>query len=408
MTQKNVNQSEVRTKPSWLYVLLGIIIMMCLGTVYSWSVFRLHVEDLYNIGSTQSGLPYMVSLAIYAIFMILTGKFMDKYSPRLIILIGGLLIGLGWILSGFAQNVYVLTFTFGVITGAGVGIVYGAPLSVVAKWFPKQKGLMVGLVLIGFGLSPFVTAPMARNLVETYGILKAFQVLGVSFGVLIPLLSLPFQYPSEADRKIIGTTSSAVKKVKEIKTAAMVKSKSFKGFYLSFVIGTTIGLMLIGITSNIGTELINLSAKTVTSLFMPLFAVFNGIGRPIFGWLTDKLSQKKAMLISYSLILTAALLMLLTSEGSVVLYGIAFSLFWLNLGGWLAIAPTSTLALYGTKHYSQNYGVVFTAYGIGAIVGVLSSGLLRDLIQNYNSVFYLVIGLSILGIFLSQKMMKTD
>jgi len=141
---------------------------------------------------------------------------------------------------------------------------------------------------------------------------------------------------------------------------------------------------------------------------MPLFAVFNGIGRPIFGWLTDKLSQKKAMLISYSLILTAALLMLLTSEGSVVLYGIAFSLFWLNLGGWLAIAPTSTLALYGTKHYSQNYGVVFTAYGIGAIVGVLSSGLLRDLIQNYNSVFYLVIGLSILGIFLSQKMMKTD
>ena len=78
MTQKNVNQSEVRTKPSWLYVLLGIIIMMCLGTVYSWSVFRLHVEDLYNIGSTQSGLPYMVSLAIYAIFMILTGKFMDK------------------------------------------------------------------------------------------------------------------------------------------------------------------------------------------------------------------------------------------------------------------------------------------------------------------------------------------
>ena len=408
MTQKNVNQSEVRTKPSWLYVLLGIIIMMCLGTVYSWSVFRLHVEDLYNIGSTQSGLPYMVSLAIYAIFMILTGKFMDKYSPRLIILIGGLLIGLGWILSGFAQNVYVLTFTFGVITGAGVGIVYGAPLSVVAKWFPKQKGLMVGLVLIGFGLSPFVTAPMARNLVETYGILKAFQVLGVSFGVLIPLLSLPFQYPSEADRKIIGTTSSAVKKVKEIKTAAMVKSKSFKGFYLSFVIGTTIGLMLIGITSNIGTELINLSAKTVTSLFMPLFAVFNGIGRPIFGWLTDKLSQKKAMLVSYSLILTAALLMLLTSEGSVVLYGIAFSLFWLNLGGWLAIAPTSTLALYGTKHYSQNYGVVFTAYGIGAIVGVLSSGLLRDLIQNYNSVFYLVIGLSILGIFLSQKMMKTD
>lgn len=400
-------RSEITTKSSWLYVLLGVIIMMCLGTVYSWSVFRGPAEDLYNIGSTQSGLPYMVSLAVYAIFMILTGRFLDKYSPRLIILIGGLLIGLGWILSGFAQNVVVLVLTFGVITGAGVGIVYGAPMSVAAKWFPKQKGLMVGIVLIGFGLSPIITAPVARNLVETYGLFRAFQILGLAFGLLIPLLSIPFRYPSESESQKLGTSSNTTKKVSDTNTAEMVKSKSFKGLYFCFIIGTTIGLMLIGITSNIGTDLIKLSPKTV-ALLMALFAVFNGIGRPIFGWLTDKLSQKKAMLISYGLIFLAAVLMLLTTEGSVGLYIFAFSLFWLNLGGWLAIAPTSTLALFGNKHYSQNYGVVFTAYGIGAITGVLSSGLLKDLVQNYHSVFYLVIGLSILGIFLSQRMIKND
>jgi len=100
------------------------------------------------------------------------------------------------------------------------------------------------------------------------------------------------------------------------------------------------------------------------------------------------------------IMLGAALIM------SLVLFIIAFSIFWFNLGGWLAIAPTSTLDMYGTKHYSQNYGVVFTAYGIGAIIGVLSSGAIMDILQSYNSIFYFVIGLCITGILLSQRMIK--
>jgi MFS family permease len=406
MIQKTISPGEITNKRGWLYVFLGIIIMMCLGTVYTWSVFRFPIEELFNIGSTQSGLPYMVSLGFYSIFMILTGKYLDKYSPKLIILMGGLLVGLGWILSGYAENVYVLTLTFGVISGAGVGIVYGAPIAVVAKWFPQKNGLMLGLVLIGFGLSPFITAPVARNLIESYGIMKAFQILGLSFGLLIPLLSFPFRYPSESENRNLKTVSNANENINDSNTTKMIASESFKGLYFSFMVGTMIGLMLIGITSNVGIELIKLFPKTV-ALLMSLFAVFNGIGRPIFGWLTDKLSHKKAMLISYGLILVAALLMIFTNEGSVGLYGIAFSIFWFNLGGWLAIAPTSTRALYGIQHYSQNYGVVFTAYGIGAIIGVLSSGLLKDIIQNYHAIFYFVAGLSILGIFLSQRMIKT-
>lgn len=406
MIQKTIGQSEIRTKQRWLYVILGIMIMMCLGTVYSWSVLRLPIEEYFNIGSTQSGLPYMVSLAFYAIFMILSGKYLDKYSPRLIIIVGGLLVGLGWILSGYAKNVYVLTITFGVITGAGVGIVYGAPLAVVSKWFPKESGFILGLVLIGFGLSPLITAPVIRNLIENYGIMEAFQKLGLTFGLLIPLLSFPFKYPPESDNRNLKKTSSTIQNIEDTTTAKMIRSESFKGLYLNFMVGTTIGLMLIGITSNIGIELIKLTPKRV-ALFMSLFAVFNGIGRPIFGWLTNKFSYKKAMLISYGLILSAALLMLFSGEGSIVLYIIAFSIFWFNLGGWLAIAPTSTLALYGVKHYSQNYGVVFTAYGIGAIIGVISSGVLKDIIHNYHPIFYFVMALCIVGIFTSQRIKIT-
>jgi len=163
--------------------------------------------------------------------------------------------------------------------------------------------------------------------------------------------------------------------------------------------------MLIGLTSSVGTELIGLSPKKV-AFSMSLFAVFNRIGRPIFGWLTDKLASKSAMYLSYSLIISSAILMSFASEGSIIIYSISFSIFWFNLGGWLAIAPTSTLALYGTKHYSQNYGVVFTAYGIGAVAGVVTSGLLIDLHQNYRHVFYYVIALCLIGILTISQQIK--
>lgn len=403
---KKVNkQNNIASGQRWLYVILGIIIMMCLGTVYSWSVFRLHVEEIYNVGTTQSGFPYMISLAFYALFMFLTGKHLDKYKPRLIISFGSILVAIGWILSAYAPNIYVLTITYGVIIGAGVGIAYGAPMTVVARWFPEKKGLAVGLILGGFGLSPLVTAPVARYLIEIYGIVQTFKILGITFGIIIPILAYPFKYPSEKDHKDLKTSSVAIGSTNDINTEKMIKSKSFRSLYFTFIIGAMIGLMLIGMTSNVGTGMIKLPSKTV-ALLVSLFAVFNGMSRPIFGWLTDKLSPKKAMRISYGLSIFAAILMLIANEGSLVLFIISFSIFWFNLGGWLAIAPTSTLNIFGTKHYSQNYGVVFTAYGIGAIIGVVASGLLLDLLHSYDAIFYFVIILCIIGILLSQKMTK--
>lgn len=389
----------------WRFVLLGIIIMICLGTVYSFSVFRSPIEKVFDIGAMGSGMPYMMALAFYALFMFLTGKYLDKFDPRHIILVGGLLVSTGWILSAHAPNIFILTITYGLISGSGVGIVYGVPLTVVARWFPEKKGLAVGMVLIGFGLSPLITAPLARNFVDLFGLMNTFQILGISFGIIIPILSLPFKYPSESDLLSLNIIKQINKDTIELTTTEMVKSKKFKGLYVNFILGTTIGLMLVGLTGSVGTELIGLSLKDI-SLLMALFAIFNGLGRPIFGWITDKVTSRNAMYSSYGLIIFSALLILFAKEGDVLIYSISFSIFWFNLGGWLAIAPISTLEFYGTKYYSQNYGVVFTAYGIGAITGVVTSGLLLDIHQNYQYVFYYVIALCLIGIILTAKFIK--
>lgn len=389
----------------WLYILVGIIIMMCLGTVYSYSVFRLSIETSFDASRTQSGIPYMVALASYAIFMLITGKLINKFSPKKIVIVGGVLVSLGWILSYYSSSIVMLTLTYGLISGSGVGIAYGVPMSVAARWFPDKKGLAVGMVLIGFGMSPLITAPLARMLVENYGIFDTFLIMGILFGLLIPLLAMILKYPSEEEIARYNVNILAKNVELNIKTNEMVKSKSFIGLYINFILGAMIGLMLIGLTSTIGVEFIKLPSKRVAFL-IAIFAIFNGLGRPTFGWLTDKLSPKKAMFISFSLIFLASLLMMFSKEGSVNIYILAFSTFWFNLGGWLAIAPASTMVLYGSSTYSQNYGVVFTAYGIAAIVGVTTSGILIDLFSNYHYIFIYIMSLCLLGILVTYKFLK--
>jgi MFS transporter, OFA family, oxalate/formate antiporter len=403
LDQKKQNQNLLILKSRWIYVILGVIIMMCLGTVYSYSIFRSPVEAAYNVGFTKSGMPYMASLTFYAIFMLITGRYLDKYNPRTVIIIGGILVALGWILSGFTTNIYILTITYGVIIGSGVGIVYGSPMAVVAKWFPEKKGALVGIVLLGFGLSPFITAPFARYLITIYGLHHTFWILGVIFGIVILLLSYPFRYPTEIEHKCLEKPNQIINNIHELETKEMLLTSNFKSLFLCFTIGTMIGLTLVGLTSNIGTNLIGLSSKKVAFL-ISFFAVFNGLGRPIFGWLTDKFNHKKVMSLSYSLIIIASVFMLMAGPDTVIIFMISFSLFWFNLGGWLAIAPTITVALFGEQHYSQNYGVVFLAYGIGAITGVTVSGILMDLLMNYDFIFYFVIILCVLGLIQSRKM----
>lgn len=409
MIQNATYAGSSRQAYRWLYVILGNLLMMCLGTVYAWGVFRMPVEQAYGIGTTLSGLPYMVSLAFYALFMLIAGRHLNRYHPRVIMTAGALLISAGWIGSAYAANIYTLTLTYGVISGAGVGIAYGVPMAVAARWFPDKKGLAVGMVLVGFGLSPLVTAPLARHFIEIYGAIQTFKILGAAFGMIIPLLALPLTYPPEhwapdqnadqGSRLPSGKDRTQERRSEtqiNVPSAEMVKSKSFKILYATFLIGAMIGLMLIGMTSKVAVEWVGLSQGSA-ALLMSLFAVFNGLGRPVFGWLTDRLSFGCAALISFTSIAFAALLMILTKGTSPLVFSTAFSIFWFNLGGWLAIAPASTLALFGTHHYSQNYGVVFTAYGIGAVVGVFGSGMLVDWFGGYHAIFYLVLTLAIAG-----------
>lgn len=374
--------------------------MLCLGTVYSYSVFRKSIENYFLVGSTESGLPYMVALAFYAIFMWLTGKFIGKFKPSLIVFVGGIIVALSWIASSFATNILFLTLSYGVLGGAGAGIIYGVPMAVVAKWFPAKKGLAVGIVLMGFGLSPILTAPLAGFMVQNYGLQDTFMILGLVFGLIISILSMVFKFPQSTYNSLLSYNNH-----EDLSQQEMIREKSFFALYFNFILGSMIGLMIIGLTGIIGIDLVGIKAENI-SWYIAFFAIFNGVGRPFFGWVNDKFSVRTAMLLSYGLIVVATVLGALAQTGDSLIYVLAFSLFWFNLGGWLAIAPAATMKLYGMKNYSANYGVVFTGYGIGAILGVATSGIIIDLYHNYQIIFQYILILALLGFILTLKNIK--
>jgi nitrate/nitrite transporter NarK len=187
----------------------------------------------------------------------------------------------------------------------------------------------------------------------------------------------------------------------------MWKSRTFYGLWICYAIGTFIGLSAIGISSPVGQEIIRIEPELAAGS-VSLFALFNGISRPLFGWLCDRYKPHRVAIAVYSLILIACILMVNAREGQVMTYLVAFCLFWFCLGGWLAIAPTATLRFFNPDDYARNYGIVFTAYGVGALVGTLATGRIRDWFGSYTGVFYPMAALAIVGIVVASLALKRE
>jgi MFS family permease len=187
----------------------------------------------------------------------------------------------------------------------------------------------------------------------------------------------------------------------------MLRTRSFYGLWICYVIGTLVGLSAIGISGPVALEMIQLDPAVAASS-VALFAVFNGLSRPLFGWITDRYKPRFAAIVSYVLIIIAAILMLNAGPGQLATYLLAFCIFWFCLGGWLAIAPTATLNLFKPENYAQNYGIVFTAYGVGALLGNLAAGRIRDLFGAYTYAFYPMGFLAVVGIVIATITLKRE
>ncbi|MEO0076112.1 MAG: MFS transporter, partial [candidate division WOR-3 bacterium] len=164
----------------WWIVIGAIIIQLCLGAIYAWSVFRIPLQKELMISATQASLPFSFVLIFFALATILGGRWQDKAGPRIAI-VGGVLLGLGMILTSFAKNLTAIVVFYGIVSGVGIGIAYVCPISAGVKWFPDKRGLITGLSVAGFGAGALIVGPVARSLIDSVGIFNTFRILGIIF-----------------------------------------------------------------------------------------------------------------------------------------------------------------------------------------------------------------------------------
>jgi OFA family oxalate/formate antiporter-like MFS transporter len=398
-------------KGRWVLVALCLVINLCLGSIYAWSIF---VEPLTQYYTNELGLsvtandilmPFSLVLAFFAITMPFTGKIIDRYGPRNVTILGCVLNGLGWILASFSSSVLMLSVLFGVIGGIGVGIAYSVLVAVPARWFPDKRGLAVGLTVLGVGFSAFFTANIAGWFIGAYGVMATFRIFGIAIIILTTLFALPLKFPAPGWVPA-GWMPPALKpgeeKSCEFTRSQMIRTSAFYSLWACYFIGSLSGLMAISIAKPVGTD-VGIEEGLATFL-VGFFAIFNGGGRPVFGALTDKITPRNAAMASFILIASASLLMWQIPIAPV--YILAFAVLWGCLGGWLAIAPATTGSYFGTCDYPRCYGVVFLAYGAGAIAGPQLAGFIKTSTGSYIGVFPYVLALAVVGSIIAFTLMK--
>ena len=360
------------------FILMSFMMMLLMGTVYTWSVFRVEVESVYQVNALQSGLPYMTSLFFYALSMMLTGRILTEKTMRKIALVGGVFIGVGWLLASISASLLMLSIGYGLFIGVGVGMVYGVPIFIINRRYTTRSGLYSGIVLGGFGASPLITAPFVANLIAQSSLANAFFLMGIVSLVVLMSSSVIFNHKTQSE-----DLPDSISKPYD--------AKQFVLLYGMFFMATTIGLMIIGLSYRLGVVDYGYSARQVT-IAMAVFALSNGLARPLFGYIMDKRGFVFGASLSVSLIMLAAMVALVNNGMHLSLFVMSIGLFWFNLGAWLSMIPTAIKVYFGTSNYAKRYGFMFTAYGFGAICGTLLSGVVLDILVETKYVYYTVLG----------------
>lgn len=368
------------SRTGWIVVLAGTGINLTFGVLYSWSVFAANITQSQGWSSTQASLPYTFAILFFALLMIPGGRLQDLFGARLISTFAGILVGSGLILASFFPGVTGMVIGFGVMAGSGIGMGYASTTPVAIKWFPPQKkGLITGIVVAGFGLASLYIAPLTRLLISSFGILNTFRILGIAFllvvVVLAQFLKAP-ENPAALPKNDIGCPKPV--SAREYAWREMVRTPQFLQLWIMFAAGALAGLMVIGHLSKIASIQ---TGQEIGFLLVAATAIFNSAGRPMAGMISDRIGRSRTMMCLY--ICQGAVLFAFPffhSFGS-ILFGAAVVTF--AYGAMLSVYPSAVCDFFGTKNLGLNYGILFTAWGVGGIVGPILAGSIVDMTGGY-------------------------
>ena len=364
------NETTHAANRGWIVTFCGTGINLALGILYTWSLFKGAIEKEFGWKGSQLNDPYALCCLVFAFAMILAGRCQDKFGPRLTASIGGLLVGLGFLLCSTTSNYTTWLLGFGLLAGIGIGFGYSSATPAALKWFPPAKtGLIAGLVVAGFGLAPVYLAPTTQYLLGHFQVRGSMLILGIAFVVIVCGLAqmLVNPEPGLVSGSQPGGGAAPKPAAANASPSEILRQPVFWLLWVIYFIGAGAGLLVISSISGMAKK----SMGEMAFLAVALMAVGNAGGRILAGTLSDRIGRRWTLCIVLAF---QALLMFLaipvtgSKEVAPLVIVLVAALIGANYGANLSLFPSHTKDLWGLKNFGMNYGVLFTAWGVGGLV----------------------------------------
>lgn len=381
----------------WTILIASMIINMCIGSAYAWSVFQNPLISMFGWSTSDTSLAFTLSLSLVPVAMIGAGRIQDRFGTQMVTMAGGIVFGLGLVLTSQITSLTGLYLSYGLLGGFGIGMIYTCMVGNTIKWFPDKKGLAGGLIAMGFGLGAIVFAPVGVMLIREFNVLVTFAIFGVVFSLIIIVASFFIKAP-----KNVNLSQSTV--VDQSMTShQMMKTPRFYLLWILYTIGCIGGLMIIGHASPIVQHKVGLSSQEA-AFIVSFLGLSNSLGRVFWGTVSDRFGRMVTLTTTY--LVAAVCLLALSMFTSLPIVVIAIGGIALCFGGYLGIMPSICAENFGSKHIGINYGLLFTAYGFAAFVGPRLASWIRDVnAGSYDVAFGVVMMMNVVGLLLAGGMM---
>jgi OFA family oxalate/formate antiporter-like MFS transporter len=384
--------------PRWHIVLAGFLLALMGGMSYAWGVLVLPLMARFGWSKAEAALPFTVFLVVFALAMVPAGRLQDRLGPRVVATAGALLYFVayaGAALIGQVHSVWWLVASYGVAGGAACALTYACIAPPARKWFPDKPALAVSTAVMGFGLAALVLAPFkSEYLIVVHGIEGTFLVIGAATLVVDLLAARLLANPPEGWSPPGASPTATAGPALDLAPSQMARTARFWIIWLAFAAVISGGLVAIGLIPAYGRTIGLDSAQA--ALAISVFAAFNGFGRPLGGLLADRHGVLPVMLATYAVQAAVLLGFAQYAQTLPALYAAAALLGW-SFAVTLGLFPVLTSSCFGVRHLGANYGLVFTAFGAGALVPLWASWL-HDRSGSYGPAFFAAGVLAVLGL----------
>ncbi len=371
----------------WRVTFAGLGINLALGILYTWSLFKDAIAKDFGWQGSQLNDPYALCCLVFAFTMILAGRCQDKFGPRITASLGGLLVGAGMFLISTTNSYSAWLLGFGVLVGVGIGFGYSSTTPPALKWFPPAKtGVIAGLVVAGFGLAPIYLAPASKYLLANYGLQKSMLIFGAAFTAIVFGLAQFLKNPP-ADFVTAPKNNSANASLSvNFSPSEIMRQPIFWHLWILYFIGAGAGLMVISSVSGMAKKTMGDQAFIAVAVM----AIGNASGRIAAGLLSDKIGRRWTLLLMFLLqaaFMFIAIPVTASTNGASLVIVLVATFIGFNYGANLALFPAFAKDFWGLKNFGINYGVLFTAWGVGGFVLSRVQQMLKTSSGNFTSSF---------------------